>query len=63
MKLKTYQISRIKQLLKTGNQQQIIHNIKDFETVDLASLMVSLEKNHSHIFLDALLSLGWASSF
>ena len=61
MKLKTYQIDHIKQLLKEGNQRQIIHSIKDFENVDLAGLMVSLEKHLSHIFLDALLSLGRAS--
>ena len=62
MKLKTHQIDRIKKLLKTDNQQQIIHSIQGFEAVDLAGLMASLDKHQSSIFLEALLSLHQASS-
>ena len=62
MKLKPYQINKIKNLLKTGHHQQIIHNIQSLKTVDLAGLMASLHKNESHIFLEALLLSGQASS-
>ena len=61
MKLKPHQINRIKNLLKTGTQQQIIHSTQDFETADLAGLMASLDNTQSYILLEALLSLNRAS--
>ena len=61
-KLKPSQIERIKILIKTGDQKQIIHNIKAFETADLSSLMASLDKSQSLVLLETLLSLNRASS-
>lgn len=62
MKLKTYQINQIKELLKAENKQKIIKKIQVFETADLASLMASLTKAQSPLFLEALLTLDRASS-
>jgi len=62
MKLKSYQITKIKELLKTGSPAEIIQHIQLIETADLAGLMGSLDKNQGYVFLEALLSIGKASS-
>ena len=62
MKLRAYQIARIKRQLNTGKTKEVVQSIKAFENVDLAGLLTSLDKHQAFVFFDGLLSLGRASA-
>ena len=62
MKLTTWQIARVKDLLSKHDNQKIMQLVKSSETVDLAGLMTSFNKSQNVEFIDILLTLGRASA-